>query len=68
MLGIIDELYEKSIQLQDIPGFMIIQKVKPKLSKKNTKVTQAHDSMKAKKVLDMLKDVEDRKLCKRSIP
>ena len=68
MLGIIDELHEKSIQLQEIPGFMIIQKVKPKLSKKNTQVTQAHGSMKAKKVLDMLKDVEDRKLCKRSIP
>ena len=35
-MGIIDELHKKSIQLKEIPGFMTIQKVKPKLSKKNT--------------------------------
>ena len=60
-MGIIDELHEKSIQLKDIPGFMTVQKVKPKLSKKNTRITQVHGSMKAKKVLNLLKDIEDKK-------
>ena len=40
---------------------MTIQKMKPKLSKKNTQITQVHGSMKAKKVLDMLKNIEDKK-------
>ena len=33
----------------------------PKFSKKNTRITQVHDSMKAKKVLNVLKDREDKK-------
>ena len=42
-MGVIDELHKKSIQLQEIPGFMTIHKVKPKLSKKNKKT---HESLK----------------------
>ena len=44
-MGIIDELHEKSIVLKEIPGFLPVQKVKPKLSKKNTRITQVHGSM-----------------------
>ena len=39
---------------------MAVQKVKPKLSKKNTRITQIHTSMKEEKVLDLLKDIEDK--------
>ena len=60
-MGVIDELHKKSIQLQEIPGFTTIHKVKPKLSKKKTRITQVHGSMKAKKALDMLKDIENEK-------
>ena len=60
-MGIIDELHEKSIVLKEIPGFLPVQKVKPKLSKKNTRITQVHGSMKAKNVLTVLKDIESKK-------
>ena len=60
-MGLIDEFHEKCTQLQEIPGIMAIPKVKSKLSKKNTWITQVHGSMKAKKVLDMLKDKKDKK-------
>ena len=60
-MSIIDELHEKSIVLKEILGFMPVQKVKPKLSKKNTRITQVHGSMKAKNVLTVLKDIESKK-------
>ena len=40
-MNIIDELHEKRIQLNEIPGFMTVQKVKSKLSKKNTRILQS---------------------------
>ena len=49
------------MQLTEIPGFMVVQKVKPKLSKKNTCITQVHGSMKIKKVLNMLKEIANKK-------
>lgn len=60
-IDIINDLQEKSIELQEIPGLMSIQRVKPKLSKKNTRVTQVHGSMKANRILDLVKGIEDKK-------
>ena len=60
-IGIIDELHEKSIQLNEIPGFMTIQKIKPKLSKENVRVTQIHGSMKAKNVINVVKEIKEKK-------
>jgi len=34
--SLINELHEKSIQLEEIPGFMTIRKVKPNLSTSST--------------------------------
>ena len=47
--------------LKEIPGSMPVQKFKPKLSKKNKRITQVHGSMKAKNVLAVLKDIESKK-------
>ena len=60
-IGIIDELHEKSIQLTEIPDFMTVQKVKPKLSKENVRVTQIHGSMKAKNVISIVKEIKEKK-------
>jgi hypothetical protein len=61
-VSIIETLNESTINIQEVPGFMSIQKVKPKLSKSNTRVTQVHGSMKAKMVLDKLKVIDDKKI------
>ena len=60
-LGIIDELHEKSIVLSDIPDFMTVKKVKPKLSKESVRVTKIYGSMKAKNVIEVVKEIKDRK-------
>jgi hypothetical protein len=61
-VSIIETLNESTINIQEVPGFMSIQKVKPKLSKSKTRVTQVHGSMKAKMVLDKLKVIDDKKI------
>ncbi|XP_065672342.1 uncharacterized protein LOC136090155 [Hydra vulgaris] len=58
---LIQELSEKSIQLEEIPGLLTVQKVKPKVSKLTTRVTQVHGSMKGKNVLDLVKVIQDNK-------
>ncbi|XP_065641158.1 uncharacterized protein LOC124813955 [Hydra vulgaris] len=55
------DLSEKSIQLEEIPGLLTVQKVKPKISKITTRVTQVHGSMKGKNVLDLVKVIQDNK-------
>ena len=59
--GIIDELHEKSIVLSDISDFMTVKKVKPKLSKESVRVTQIYGSMKAKNVIEVVKEIKDKK-------
>jgi len=58
---LIQELSEKSIQLEEIPGLLTVQKVKPKMTKVTTRVTQVHGSMKGKNVLEMVKVIQDKK-------
>jgi len=53
-LQLIDDLHEEN------PGFMETQKVKPKLSKNNTVVTQVHGSMKAINVLTIVKEIKSK--------
>ena len=55
------ELSEKSLQLEEIPGLLTVQRVKPKLSKKSTRVTQVHGSMTGKNVLQIVQSVKDKK-------
>ena len=40
---------------------MTAQKVKPKLSKENVQVTQQYAFMKAKKVIEAVKEIEEKK-------
>ena len=51
----IDDLHEKSIELDQITGFMTTSKVKTKLSKENPRVVQIHGSMKAKEEIKVVK-------------
>lgn len=52
---------EKSIQLENIPGLLTIQKMKPKQASKFTRVTQVHGSMKGKEVVGKVKRINEAK-------
>ena len=60
-IAIINELQKESIVLSEIPNFMTVQKVKPRLSKENVQVTQQYAFMKAKKVIEVVKEIEEKK-------
>jgi hypothetical protein len=48
---------EKSIRLENIPGLLTIQKIKPKQASKSTRVTQVHGSMEGKEVIKVVKRI-----------
>ena len=58
---LIHELNEKSLRLEDIPGLLTIEKVKPKMSKETTLVTQVHESMHGKEILKLVKEIKEKK-------
>ncbi|XP_065640013.1 uncharacterized protein LOC136072675 [Hydra vulgaris] len=60
-MELIDELHEKSIQLEEIPGFMTTKKIKPKLTKDATRVTQVHGSMTASDVITLVESIKRKK-------
>ena len=47
--------------MSEIPNFVTIQKVKPKLSKENVRVTQLYGSMKAKNAIVLVKEIKEKK-------
>ena len=59
--SLIKELNEKSLSLEEIPGLLTIEKVKPKLSKETTRVTQVHGSMHGQDILKLVKDIKEKK-------
>ena len=65
-VAVINGLSEENIKIDEIPGLMAVQKVKPKLTKKTTRVTQVHGSMKGRDILNTLKEMEEKKEKKRS--
>ena len=65
-VGVIKDLSEDSIKVDQIPGFMTIQKVKPKPSKMTTRVTQVHGSMKGKNILTTLQEIGQKNTQKKS--
>ena len=51
-MGLIKDGYEKSLNLEEIPGLMTVHKVKPKdIQKKNTRITNVHGSMEGQDML-----------------
>ena len=64
-MELIDKLHEKSIQLEEIPGFMTTKKIKPKLSKDTTRVTQVHGTMTASNLLTVVESIKRKKETKR---
>ena len=53
---------EKSLRLEEIPGLLTVQKVKPKQStKSSTRVTQVHGSMEAKDLINLVKSIKEQK-------
>ena len=60
-IAIINELHKKSIVLSEISNFLTVQKVKPKLSKENVRVTQQYGSMKANKMIEAVKEIKEKK-------
>ena len=59
--SLIKELNEKSLSLEDIPGLLTIEKVKPKMSKETTRVTQVHGSMHGQDILKLVKEIKEKK-------
>ena len=55
---IINNTYEKSLKLNEIPGFLKIDRVKPKISSTNHCVTQVHGSIEGKDVLSLVKKIK----------
>ena len=45
-MELINELHEKSIKLEEIPGFMTTRMIKPKFLEDMTRVTQVHGLVK----------------------
>ena len=59
---LIHDCNEKSLRLEEIPGPLTVQKVKPKqLTKSSTRVTQVHGSMEAKDVINLVKSIKEQK-------
>jgi len=58
---IIRETQAKSIALEEIPGFLKIDQVKPKSTTTNTRVTQVHGSLEGKDVMNLVKSIKDEK-------
>lgn len=58
---ILVEASEKSLKLEEIPGFLPIAKVKPKKNVENTRVTQICGSMEGKDVLQVVEDLKKKK-------
>ena len=59
---LIHDCNEKSLRLEEIPGFLTVQKVKPKqLTKPSTRVTQVHGSMEAKDIISLVKSIKEQK-------
>ena len=55
---IINNTYEKSLKLNEIPGFLKIDRVKPKIFSTNHRVTQVHGSVEGKDVLSFFETIK----------
>ena len=53
---------EQSLQIEDVPGLLKINKVKPKTPKDNVRVTQVHGSMEGKQILEKVAEIKRDKL------
>ena len=59
---LIHDCNEKSLLLEEIPGLLTVQKVKPKqLTKPFTRVTQVHGSMGAEDLIRLVKSIKEHK-------
>ena len=59
--SMLKETHETSLNLEEIPGFLKVNKVKPKPSSVNHRVTQVHGSMEGKNVLKLVQDIKEQK-------
>ena len=58
-MDLIQENYEKSLNLEEIPGLLTVHKVKPKdIQKKNTRITNVHGSMEGQDILSKVESIE----------
>ena len=58
-MDLIQENYEKSLNLEEIPGLLTVHKVKPKdIQEKNTRITNVHGSMEGQDILSKVESIE----------
>ena len=53
---------QKSLQLEEIPGLLTIEKVKLNQEKKLVRLIQVHGSMRAKDVVSKVEEIETKKM------
>ena len=59
---LIHDCNEKCLRLEEIPGLLMVQKVKPKqLTKSSTRVTQVPGLIEAKDVINLVKSIKEQK-------
>ena len=59
--NLIRETQAKSLALDEIPGFLKINKVKPKVTSTNARVMQVHGSIEGKDVIKLVQSIKDDK-------
>lgn len=62
--ALIEESHEKNLQLDQIPGLLTINKITPKRTETNVRVTQVCGSMEGKHMLQVVKSIREEKSCK----
>ena len=61
--SLIEETYEKSLQLSEVPGLLSMNLIKPRdiTKKKSTRVTNVHGSMEGQDILSKVAELEKEK-------
>ena len=60
-VDVISMLSDSSIDLENIPGLLKVNKITPKQSKENVRVTQVQGSMEGKKILERVSEIKKEK-------
>jgi len=60
--NVIKEGYDKSLKLDEVPGLLSFNKVKPKdIAKNNTRVTNVYGSMEGQNILQQVSQIKEEK-------
>ena len=61
-MSVVNTISDSSINLENIPGLLKVNKIKPKAAKENIRITQVHGSMEGKQILERVSEIKKEKL------